>query len=234
MNRVVKTFTSAIILWCFVSTNAFAITYHTTSSGYWSNSNIWLNGVAPSTNTSDSIIISNFIEFTSDLDFLPNAYVRIDSSGALCGHYTITFNSNTLMQCYGILENDTFISSGGQIYFYQGAHIIWNQYGTFNNGASLTSTNAHLEVGPWFQCLSKNSGIDEPESHVSILTGNDRVYSVDLINIQRLYVTDMSGRIVLKNNSGSNTMDLSGFMPGIYIVNVRCNEGIFRQKFFVY
>ena len=108
-----------ILLFSFtLASSSSATTFRTIYSGYWTDNSVWQNGIAPSVTSTDTIIIRHLIEYNSKLSFQQNAYVRIDSTGILCGHDTIIFNSGTAMDVYGVLQCDVFLVPGGYILFF--------------------------------------------------------------------------------------------------------------------
>ena len=214
--------------------NLNATTYTTKSSGYWNNNNPWQNGVAPPLSTSDTIIIKNFIVITSNIELLGNAYLRIDSSGALCGHDTIFSNAGSSMTTYGILECDVLWVPGGHILFSPPGYIVLTQYAHLSNGASLNSST-NLNVGPWFDCVSEISGIQEYNQHLFNIYPNP---VQDLLNfycdelIDDVFISDLSGRILLRRTQKNNSIDIEILANGYYVLTLKSKGNIFQKKFF--
>jgi len=230
-----KQLTIFILLNCF-SGFIHAITYHTHYSGLWSNNSVWDGGIAPAVTTSDTIIISKFIEFNSTLEFLSGAYVLIDSSGALCGHDTIIFNTGSDMAVYGLLECDVFLVPGGHINFYSSARIIWTQYAQLTvPGASLNSSGAAINTGVWFNCLGKGTDIADtksPSINIRYETASRRLIVDDCNNVE-CTISDMSGRIVFYGRTETNQLQIVKLPSGIFAFTISCGDKIFRRRIFV-
>jgi hypothetical protein len=217
---------------CAFTATLTATTFITVSSGMWSNNNIWQNAIAPPLASADTIVIRNFIEFDNTLNFSLPAHVIIDSNGALCGHDTIFFNTGTKMDVYGTLECDVFLVPGGNIYFYSGSNIIWSQFAQLTNGAFMHSSGS-INTGPWFNCISKGTGIDENESnHFSaIYAPATGLLTISGCGVADNFITDMQGRLVAR--STKNIIECGYLLPGIYIITSKCEMGITRKRILV-
>ena len=77
-----------------------SMTFHTIANGYWNDTMVWAGHVVPPNSMSDTFIISDSILLDSGLVF-NHCYVLIDSSGGLCGHYTVSFINGSLWNNYG-------------------------------------------------------------------------------------------------------------------------------------
>ena len=227
---------SIFLIYLFSIISPFSLngaTFTTISSGYWTNNNIWQNGIAPLFSTSDTVIIKNFIVLSSNLELSGPAHLRVDSTGALCGHDTIFSNVGTTITTYGILECDVLMVPGGHILFYPPGYIILSQYGQLSNGASLISTT-NVSVGPWFDCVSKSSGIEESETlHLNVYPNP----ADDLLNISwyeffdEYFISDLSGRVLQRGNQKISSLDISTLANGYYILTFKGNGNIFQKKF---
>ena len=156
------------ILFCF---NGSATTWQTAGQGYWNSGFVWVGGVVPPYSSADTFYINHPIVIGDQITLLSGAYLRIDTSGGICGHERLNLNTNATLHNHGILELDTLKVPGGHVQNFITGSIILTFIGQFSLGGSMSSNGAMI-VGPWFIChqpeysfltgvheLTSNSGI---------------------------------------------------------------------------
>lgn len=136
------------------------MTYHTVSNGYWNDTMVWAGHVIPPYSSSDSFIIDDSIRSEHDLIF-DGAYVQIDSTGGLCGHYLIKLMGGSLLINSGYFEIDSLY----QAY----ADMITKGYGIIRHnknwlmelgGSNITTEHAFDYGGFWDTCFGPRPPID--------------------------------------------------------------------------
>jgi hypothetical protein len=215
--------------------NVHGSIYNTVASGFWTNSSTWQNGVIPPYTNNDTVVVKHFIQYSDDLVLNNGALLQVDSSGSICGHHNIIANTGSTIITYGNLLTDTMFGPGGHIYFNQPGSIILSAYGTFSSGAIVIS-NTSLQVGPWFNCISKPAEINEKEvSEISVfpVPVKNILYIAGLPAKSKVYIYDMNNyhirSFLIDANSDKTAVDVQGLPDGIYILSIEANT-IFRKK----
>jgi hypothetical protein len=183
--------------------------------------------------TSDTIIIHNFIEINNTLTFLPNSYLRIDSSGALCGHDTLIFKLDVKVDVYGLLECDIILSQGGRLDFYSTARVIWTHYAFLTIGGYLYN-NGSINTTQWVNCIGKGNGIEDeelPDLNISFNSSTGRL-SVEGYPNAEYIIVDMQGKIVFQSGTNQDS-EWRKLNTGIYVVAVKCSNVLIRRKLFI-
>lgn len=225
--------------------NSFSKTYTTKRSGPYTDSFTWQNNKGPSLNSHDTLLIQHYVELNNNLVFQSGAFVKIDSSGRLCGHYTTTVESNAYLLCFGVLQLDSLQVFGGLV------DIKGKGKGVFTVSVILrilgakmtTSDRATFAVGPWFVCqnpqrdskvnpLSTSSLFSIAPNPSSDITNFN--FDKSLLN-QELCIRDINGRIIYQMNilSEKIKLDLYDWENGVYLVQVVSNARTFQQQIFV-
>ena len=138
----------------FVFKTTVAGTWETVTFGYWNQPGVWLGGIVPPYNCSDTIQIKHAVVLDATLTLLANAFLKIDSSGGICGHEKITVNSNARIIKYGILELDSLDIAGGAVNCHPPGSVVLTLNAILTiSGSSFTSGGCSVAVGPWFNCL---------------------------------------------------------------------------------
>ena len=210
-----------------------ATTFTSIASGYWTDSHIWQNGIAPALTTSDTVIIRNFVEFDSEIHLLGPAFLFIDTNGALCGHDAVYSEQGSAITDYGIFECDVMWVTGGNILFYMPGHIIFYQYAHLSNGASMYS-NASIVVGPWFYCISKGTGVGEiADDDISFFPNpaENVLHFSDEILFDNYEIYDVNGRLLQKDSRHDSFLNISALPNGIYIVRFYSDRTVMTKKF---
>lgn len=225
-----------IIIFCFIS-HINAVKWETISFGFWNNAAIWKSGIVPPSGGNDTFYIKHPVVFATNLAFNNGAYIKIDSTGGLCGHQKINLNPGSKLISYGILESDTLHVSGGQASLFTASQTTLTCYGIISNGGSFFCSGS-LIVGPWFNCRSPEfsfAGIDElnllneirvfPNPAQTILKFD---YPAILINAS-MKVTNLNGKTILESQL-LQFIDVSSLPSGIYFLSISDENG--KQKHF--
>ncbi len=211
-----------------------AMTWNTAASGYWSDGNCWIGGIAPPYTSSDTFYIHNFIEMQNSIFLNASSFMKIDSSAALCGHRNMTFPTGTSMLKYGILELDTLFIPGGQILCYAPGQVILTQYGVLTNGGSLTVSGPSMSVGPWFTCLSKSSGIEELDENNFEIFPNPSSRKLNISfppETKLLRLISFNGQLIFYENVENKLSAIFDIQSqGIFFVEIVLDDRIYRKK----
>jgi hypothetical protein len=158
----IKSFFILLSIFCFSLSHSAK--FVTISSGNWNSPSSWQGGLAPSFNCTDSVYINNYIIFNSTLTL--TSYLKIDSTGTLCGHERINLYGGNSYN-YGTIQCDSLMMN--QCNFYSYGTLIIKYYGQLWSAGSYFYNNGSLAVGPDFTCGEKNEiGIKELEESTEI------------------------------------------------------------------
>jgi len=226
----------------------FALTFHlaksttwvTISSGFWNNPSTWSTGIVPPFNSSDTFRIKHPVAFGNNLVFNSGAFLKIDTTGGLCAHNSITLKSGAKCTMYGLLEIDSLLIPGGQASLLSPGAVTLTCYGILSLGGSLSVTSA-LMVGPWFSCRSPEflfAGIDELSKSISLKVYPNPTLNTLHIETQQnefenseIEITNSIGKCVLKTLY-SETIDISKLSQGFYNLKIIAqNRLIYYSKF---
>jgi hypothetical protein len=235
-----------LLLFCLlvISSFSFSVTWKTVSTGFWNNPYVWSTGTVPPYSSADTFLIRNPVAITNDLFFQSGAFVKIDSSGGICGHYNATVFSGAKILKHGILELDSLKIPGGQVTCLSPGEVILTQYGIITAGGSLTVNGCSLSVGPWFECIqpaySFIIGIEEPnvKDPIKIFPNpGNGVFELRLdtdTKFKKLIVSDLWGRTcfeqTIENNSENSLFDISLLKNGLYIWTLMDDTGRIQGK----
>lgn len=217
--------------------NTNAITWKTIAAGNWATGGVWQGGIAPSYTSSDTIFIKHNIIISNNLSFNANAVLQIDSSGGICGHYTVTVNSGAKILKYGTLDIDVINVPGGLVNFYNPRSAIATQYGVLTSGGQLNTFGCSFIVGPWFTCQfgGGEGGIEAFETSTFNIYPNPNngnfVIETNTATKQTLQLHDISGKLVLSQIiTGEAKIDMSFLNAGVYNISIYNNKGILNRK----
>ncbi len=220
---------ACLVLCLTLAKLSMATTYITRMKGYWHQSSTWVNGFVPSYTFSDTVIIKHPVDFNKNLFLNSGAFLRIDTTGGLCGHRNITAYSNAILYKYGLLQLDTMFVTGGKVTLDGPKDAIFSLYGIITlSGASLYVKGCKLSVGPWFECTGddyESAVISYNHSSKTVLYPNPnnglfnlQFYSPGTVNTFR--VTDMQGKQVMEQNlsgtAASENINMTFLPQGIY------------------
>ncbi|MGE0634993.1 MAG: T9SS type A sorting domain-containing protein [Bacteroidia bacterium] len=219
-----------LLFFIFCSVHAQSQTWQTVASGLWSDPAVWSGGVACTYSASDSIIISHNVELDSNIVLERNTYMRIDSSGGVCGHHNVTLMQDVFLHKYGELRIDS-------VFYYQ-AYLLCECPGAFvyNHGHMFGGSTLHIigclvGIQIWDECFPI-IGINEVDQiQPSIFPNpNNGVFTVllsELIQGTSLQIADITGQVIMQSslNSYQSSIDISGYSSGIYIVQVNYPDG---------
>lgn len=233
----------SIVLVCF--SQLYAKVYTSQRSGPYNDSFSWMNNEAPGFNCSDTILIKHKIELNNNLKLKSGAYIKIDSSGRLCGHYTTTVESSAYILCFGVLQLDSLQVFGGVVELKGKSRGVFTESVIIKyTGARMsTSERATFAVGPWFVCQNpqQDSKVNPlstralfsiaPNPSSGITNFN---FDNSLVN-QDLYIRDINGRIIYQTNviSEKIKLDLSELVRGIYLVQIVSDLRTLQQQILV-
>lgn len=216
-----------------------ATTWTTVASGNWTTAAVWQNNTVPSFTSSDTFVIKHSIYIYNNLTFNSNAFLRIDSTGGICGHNKITFNPGSVFLKYGTLDLDTMAIPGGHVAFYPPGAVILTNYGVLSNGGQLNSYGCAFSVGPWFNCQFGDYGGVESFTEPSFTiypnpTSNSFVVQTPSTQKQTLQLFDVNGKLVLVQIvNGSATIDAGTLANGIYSLTLTSTDGVINKRLVV-
>ena len=227
----------SLLIW---SIKLKASSYTTAVNGNWNNPGCWVNADIPAFNCSDTIIIKHHIVLPSNINLLNGAYLLIDSTGGLCGHFIIDVNAGASILKYGILEIDVLNQWGGSVNLLPPGNTIFTQYGLLTGGSFNNTSN--LSVGPWFECQmpeyqflntlnkEKKEGVKLYPNPVTNTINLDFNLSFQSYNI---FIFDIQGKLVFKNvySAHQNLIDVSVLNNGLYFLQIVYNETSVLTKF---
>ncbi len=210
--------------------------WETVKSGPWNNNSTWLGGVSPSFTNLDTILVKHYLYLGSDVVLNSGAFLKIDSSGGLCGHQTITVSTGARILKYGTLELDTLLVPGGIVNLYVPGDVILTNYGKISKGGSLNS-NCGLAVGPWFDCRKPFHNAVEDELTIGTISlfpnPSTGVFTISGATQQStFYLFDVEGKIVFQKllPSSTETIDLSKHATGIYFWKIIGKDYIEQKR----
>lgn len=214
----------------FFQCRLYATTYTTAVNGNWNNSGCWLNALVPAFSFSDTLLIKHHIVLPSDLTLLSGAYLRIESTGGICGHVQVHVNTNAGILKYGILEIDVLNMSGGDVNLLPPGNAIFTQYGVLTGG-SLNAT-CNLSVGPWFECQMPEyqflNGLNDITKKIELIlfpNPSTHFISIDLpasTTPYELTIVDMNGTIVLQKQLDykQTALNVSELKSGLHFIQL--------------
>lgn len=226
-----------ILLLALIAPNGLsARVYSSIQKGQWSDPYIWANAEAPGNQTGDTVIIRHYIDVRSDLFMNSGAHLKIDSSGGLCGHISLTVYQNASFYKNGSLQIDSLFVKGGYVIFDgPGAAILYRQASLTLSGAYMRVKGGSFEVGPWFNCTTRPSetGLSRPENSfvsvypnpangiVRIGCGQESAASVSVYaaNGQMVHAE------LQTNEKNTAFIDLSHHAPGLYTIAITLSSG---------
>lgn len=165
------------------------------------------------------------------------AHLKIDSSGGLCGHISLTIYQNASFYKNGSLQIDSLFVKGGYVIFDgPGAAILYRQASLTQSGAYMRVKGGSFAVGPWFTCTTRpsESSLNDPAeqffsvypnpSHglFHITSGQEVAAEVQVYaaNGQRIFaklLTDEQNRFYI---------DLNGYPGGLYTLSITFSSGM--------
>lgn len=214
-----------------------AVKWETISFGFWNNAAIWKSGIVPPAGGNDTFYIKHPVVFATNLAFNNGAFIKIDSTGGLCGHQKINLNPGSKLISYGILESDTLHVSGGQASLFTASQTTLTCYGIISNGGSFFCSGS-LIVGPWFNCRSPEfsfAGINELSLQVEVRLYPNPAQSIIKLdyphefNKSTVTITNLNGKIILESQL-TQFIDISQLQPGVYFLTISNENG--KQKHF--
>jgi hypothetical protein len=220
----------------FFTQFAKAITWKTVAAGNWNVGGIWQGGIAPPLSNSDTFLIRHNLIISNNLYFNSNALLQIDSTGGICGHYTMTVNLDAKVVKYGTLDLDTINIPGGLVNFYSPGSVIITQYGVLSNGGQLNTNGCSVIVGPWFNCQFRDdSGIEVFEKSTFNLypNPNNGTFTIETNPSVKLIaqIHDIDGKIILNQIiNGKAIIDARSLSDGIYNVSAINNERVINKR----
>jgi hypothetical protein len=213
----------------------------TKANGVWNNAGSWVNANIPPFTYSDTIIIKHLILLPSDLTLLSGAFLNIDSTGGLCGHYKINMSASTSLLKYGFLQIDALNMTGGEVNLLPPGNTIFTQYGLLTGGVFNNTSN--FNVGPWFQCQLPEyqfiNGLNNEDKNAEFLFYPNPVECLLNIVLPKsgnpflCFIYDIKGALVLKEKVFYHqpVIDVSELPAGIYYIDLTANEIKFISKF---
>jgi hypothetical protein len=210
-----------------LSKAGFSTTWTTIAAGFWNDPSVWSANSIPPYSSADTFYIKHPIAFQDNLFFNTNSFLKIDSTGGLCGHHNITASAGSAIIKYGIIELDTMNIPGGHVDFYGPGQAIFTRNGTLSSGGYLNVSGGSLAVGPWFECVqpafSFTIGITEyvretikvfPDPATGILT----FLFQSPLQDAALQVTDPAGRMIYSDlfSGKEYTVAVDQWANGIY------------------
>lgn len=223
-----------------------SMTFHTIVNGYWNDTMVWAGHVVPPNTMSDTFIISDSILLDSGLVF-NHCYVLIDSSGGLCGHYTVSFINGSLWNNYGIMEADSIlVLSGSDANNFSYGRIIFSRIITFSGSGTHGDFTGYVCGCIWDTCFvpiippppdtnTYPNSSSPPEIVCSITLnptygeGNFTVAYTQSIQSSFLLFDDTGRKIYaseLTGTAGNQSFYLNYLSNGLYLWEVINDNGI--------
>ena len=221
-----------LILLLTNSFHLFCQRFETINYGSWNNESTWKDNLIPPYQFYDSVLVKHPIMFDSVI--VINAFFKIDSSGAICGHHKIIIKSD--FKINGFFQCDSLEVDGGLVNILgPGDCVSTFQTHTFNFGL-LSLTGGSLAVGPWFECRTANYFYLE---NLELNENQFKIYpnpTADFFSIDEHYkdsdfqIINALGEILMEGKIESK-LDLSQFENGIYFLQLsRNNQITFAEK----
>jgi hypothetical protein len=223
-----------ILLFLFSSVlRISAGSYFTVASGNWNSTIVWLNGQVPPLAGTDSIFIATDVMYTNSLNLVSSTYLRIDTSGSLCGHERFRIQQGSKVDNYGDLNADSLFINGGLVTNY--GLILLTNMAVLTNGGSFVNSGM-MQIGATFLCPEKTAatGIIENESENNSINffpqpakqneeihfnfnGGGENYLIRIFSVTGQFIAEIP---ITENH----TFYLTGISPGIYFAFVMDNE----------
>lgn len=218
-----------------LSISCFATKFETIANGYWNQNSIWLNGTIPPSTCSDTIYVHHDVALTNNITLQNGGFLKIDSLGGICGHVTITAESNSAIISYGFFQIDVMNVPGGGVDFYPPGNVILTQYGVISNGGHLSSHGNSLVVGPWFECAKGVFSIDENSNYIDFKifpnpAEDNLVLDFETSDETTYIITDISGKIISKGLF-TKSINISFLKSGIYFITIKEHALYFNSNF---
>jgi hypothetical protein len=220
-----------------LSSTGISATHVTSTFGFWNDASTWVGGVIPSAISSDTFLINHPIAIEQSITLEPNAYMRIDSAGGICGHHKLTA-TNALIDMYGILELDTLQLISSQVYCNAPGYITLTLFGQLSGTGALltTSGGGSIAVGPWFDCSlpAYNFTLDIEEKmllDVDIYPNPTSdfitIKTPQLVGPMSISIFDLTGKTcfeLIQNEGTTQEIDIRHLKTGIYQIRI-LNDG---------
>ncbi len=230
------------LLSCFItclSLQVKAATYSTVSSGVWASPAMWANNQIPPLAGGDTIYIRHYILYSTSINLGSSAYMRIDTSGNLCGHRRLFVPGGSFIDNYGELYADSLIINGGVVTNYQFIHMT--NMAMITNGGSFVSAGGSMVVGNSFLCAEKSNGIEDRENEGDFLVYPLPVRMGEEIHIKNLPFTcivqiySLTGKLLYEEKTAQEEeIMLNGLGAGTYFIQAfTADELLFRKKLIV-
>lgn len=217
----------------FLANSMSAKTWRTVTGGAWSSGVVWEGGVAPPYISADTFLIRTPITINSTLNLNTGAYLKIDSTGGICGHERLTVNTGALVVKYGVLDLDTLYISGGTVYCYPPEEVILSFYGILSGVGSSLHVTSGMQVGPWFDCrvpeytfLSKIENVSKEIEFTAFpnpFSSSTTLKTGSYLRNATLLVYNLYGELVkeIQNISGETIIFSRDNLPsGLYFLNI--------------
>ena len=158
-----------------------------------------------------------------DSVIVSNAFFKIDSSGAICGHHKIIVKSD--FKINGFFQCDSLEVDGGNINILGPGDCVSTFHTHVLNFGSFSLTGGSLAVGPWFECRSASYFYLENFELNNELNAFYPNPTADFVSIDEHYndsdfqLINALGEIILQGKIESK-LDLSQLENGIYFLQL--------------
>jgi hypothetical protein len=217
--------------------SAKALTWKTVSNGNWVAGSTWQGGVAPPSSSSDTFLIKHNININSNLTLATNAFLQIDSTGGICGHYTVTVQSGAKIIKYGTINLDVINVPGGLVNCYNPGAVIITQYGVISNGGQLSTFGCAFTVGPWFTCIFP--GDDDIETFEKLgfnlyPNPNKGIFTIETKACITVQLYNVTGNMFLNKSINNKALiDANNLSEGVYFMQIKTNQNTYTQKIII-
>lgn len=168
-----------IFLFVFQCSQIDAKQWHTANGGWWDDSTTWVGGIPASYSISDSVFIHHRVRFRKDIYF-SKSYFQVDSTGGLCGFFTIHFGIGGQVIQYGPICCDSMLISGTVMKTYGPGNLLVRKSMQVKGPAPASYsklTGGVLKVGTDYDCNTE-SGFREILDVRNNILGHLSIYPV--------------------------------------------------------
>jgi len=220
-----------------ISFCAKALTVKSIVSGDWENPSTWSTHQVPS--NPDSVIVLHYISLNQNLTLGSPTVLFINSSGTICGNYTMETLCGASFVNYGYMYLDQIKTRAGANFNEIQCKSSITLLGCSSGGGSFNSypPNGHVEVWPPVFCKTQGTnwesgtltGLRELENSTSTVYPNplkEGLLTLITKGNSHFTLTDAAGNLMAEGFFKDNTLlNISALPDGCYFLALETEEG---------